>query len=401
MAGLVDLVRNGDIPKDSTVLYAHLGGQPALNAYAQPVRRLPSGSRTPEAASYPAGSAGRPAPARRRSRCRPAGPPSRCHVQSAASTTDVSACCRACARFAAACCATWDSSSRWCCWSRDGWRSGRGSWRCSSSRCWCRPRGRRMRPNRWLLGGLAVVVVAATAVVVLLPDGRLPIPPGGGLLVTPSYDGHAAEPQPIALERAAAPGAGGERQQLDARRRLGDRQLPGSGAAREGPRGDDVVVRPGGVRDARLRPGRPAGRALRQPHRPGAARPRPRDHATARDPRPARPRGVRQAAVGGPLRRRLLLPRRARRARSSRPPTAGCSPSTATGSSQVDEVDLGDVVPDDDCLVALLPDWEGNTWYVTQDGRVGVAGGAGDRPRSTSTARSPTRSPPTTPASTW
>jgi len=34
MAGLVDLVRNGDIPRDSTVLYAHLGGQPALNAYA-------------------------------------------------------------------------------------------------------------------------------------------------------------------------------------------------------------------------------------------------------------------------------------------------------------------------------------------------------------------------------
>jgi 1-aminocyclopropane-1-carboxylate deaminase len=34
MAGLIDLVRNGDIPKDSTVLYAHLGGQPALNAYA-------------------------------------------------------------------------------------------------------------------------------------------------------------------------------------------------------------------------------------------------------------------------------------------------------------------------------------------------------------------------------
>jgi 1-aminocyclopropane-1-carboxylate deaminase len=33
LAGLVDLVRTGDIPKDSTVLYAHLGGQPALNAY--------------------------------------------------------------------------------------------------------------------------------------------------------------------------------------------------------------------------------------------------------------------------------------------------------------------------------------------------------------------------------
>ena len=34
MAGLIDLVRNGDIDKDSTVLYVHLGGQPALNVYS-------------------------------------------------------------------------------------------------------------------------------------------------------------------------------------------------------------------------------------------------------------------------------------------------------------------------------------------------------------------------------
>jgi 1-aminocyclopropane-1-carboxylate deaminase len=33
-AGLVDLVRTGQIGNDSTVLYAHLGGQPALNAYS-------------------------------------------------------------------------------------------------------------------------------------------------------------------------------------------------------------------------------------------------------------------------------------------------------------------------------------------------------------------------------
>jgi 1-aminocyclopropane-1-carboxylate deaminase len=33
MAGLIDLVRGGEIGKDSTVLYAHLGGQPALSAY--------------------------------------------------------------------------------------------------------------------------------------------------------------------------------------------------------------------------------------------------------------------------------------------------------------------------------------------------------------------------------
>jgi 1-aminocyclopropane-1-carboxylate deaminase len=34
MAGLIDLVRAGEIGKESTVLYAHLGGQPALNAYS-------------------------------------------------------------------------------------------------------------------------------------------------------------------------------------------------------------------------------------------------------------------------------------------------------------------------------------------------------------------------------
>lgn len=34
MAGLIDLVRGGDIDPGSNVLYAHLGGQPAINAYS-------------------------------------------------------------------------------------------------------------------------------------------------------------------------------------------------------------------------------------------------------------------------------------------------------------------------------------------------------------------------------
>jgi 1-aminocyclopropane-1-carboxylate deaminase/D-cysteine desulfhydrase-like pyridoxal-dependent ACC family enzyme len=34
VTALVDLVRDGDIPEDSQVLYAHLGGQPALSAYS-------------------------------------------------------------------------------------------------------------------------------------------------------------------------------------------------------------------------------------------------------------------------------------------------------------------------------------------------------------------------------
>ena len=34
MAGLIGMVRAGEIPAGSRVLYAHLGGQPALSAYA-------------------------------------------------------------------------------------------------------------------------------------------------------------------------------------------------------------------------------------------------------------------------------------------------------------------------------------------------------------------------------
>ena len=33
MAGMIDMVASGEIGRDSTVLYAHLGGQLALNAY--------------------------------------------------------------------------------------------------------------------------------------------------------------------------------------------------------------------------------------------------------------------------------------------------------------------------------------------------------------------------------
>ena len=34
--------------------------------------------------------------------------------------------------------------------------------------------------------------------------------------------------------------------------------------------------------------------------------------------------------------------------------------------------DLGDVVPADDCVLALLPDWSGRIWFTTADGLVGT-----------------------------
>ena len=39
MAGMIDLVASGEIGKDSTVLFAHLGGQPAINGYSALFRR--------------------------------------------------------------------------------------------------------------------------------------------------------------------------------------------------------------------------------------------------------------------------------------------------------------------------------------------------------------------------
>ena len=39
--------------------------------------------------------------------------------------------------------------------------------------------------------------------------------------------------------------------------------------------------------------------------------------------------------------------------------------------------DLTRVVPGSDCLIALMPDWSGRIWWVTQQGRVGTIAGDG------------------------
>ena len=38
MNGMIDMVRSGEIPEGSKVLYAHLGGVPALSAYSETFR---------------------------------------------------------------------------------------------------------------------------------------------------------------------------------------------------------------------------------------------------------------------------------------------------------------------------------------------------------------------------
>ena len=95
--------------------------------------------------------------------------------------------------------------------------------------------------------------VPGSAAVLVIPDGKLPIPPGGGLLVTPSVRGRGGDAEADHPGGPPAPAAGGQRQQLDAQRRLGHRRLRGPGPAGHRPRGRLGVVRRQGVRHARLR----------------------------------------------------------------------------------------------------------------------------------------------------
>jgi hypothetical protein len=236
---------------------------------------------------------------------------------------------------------------------------------------------RRMRPNRWVLGGVAAVVVVATVTVALLPDGRLPIPPGGGQLVTSSFDGHEAKPQPIVMDVPQHPGLAPN----------GRSNMHGDAWATDsyqgpGPLGYDPEVTSSwyGLEECATLAFAPDGRLVALcGNRSG-----PVMHVL--DPETMRPLET------------LDLPDRQK---SDKKPwedlcggayfylDAQARAVVATTNRQVwtvgsqelkvlDRTDLGDVVPGDDCVVALLPDWDGNTWYVTQDGRVGVAGGTGD-----------------------
>lgn len=236
---------------------------------------------------------------------------------------------------------------------------------------------RRMRPNRWVLGGALALVVAATVTVVLLPDGRLPIPPGGGLLVTSSYEGHAVEPQPIVMDVPQQPGLADN----------GSSSMHNDAWATDsyqgpGPLGKDPEVTTSwyGLEECATLAFDPDGRLVALcGNRSG-----PVMHLL--DPETMRPLKT------------LDLPDRKKSDKKpwedlcggayfyldaqARAVVATTDRRVLTVDThdlkQVAEVDLREVVPDDDCLVALLPDWDGNTWYVTQDGRVGVAGGTAD-----------------------
>ena len=333
MAGLIDLVRNGDIGPDSTVLYAHLGGQPAINAYSRPVRRRPCGSSDA----------------------------SRRHLRRFARTLALVAVVAA-----------------------------------------------------YLAVGPWVLLVAL--LLLLVPRGA-----------------------PCAAADLAAAAGARRWSARGGRRGAGDPGRPAADPARRRAAGDPGRSRAGG--DAEADQPRPA-RSTRS-WRPTAAAPCTTT-AGRPTPTPARARwasdpevdsawyGVKECATlafdsAGPDRRRsaaasparsctcidpdsmepldtLELPRRTGNTgkrpwedlcggayfyldRDDRAFVGTTRRTDRRGGHRRDltverTIDLTDVIPDDDCLVALMPDWDGlGTWWVTQDGRVGHADEAGESDR--------------------
>lgn len=240
---------------------------------------------------------------------------------------------------------------------------------------------RTLRPTlKHLLVLVAVLAVAAGAVV-LIPDGKLPIPPGGGLLVTPSYVGGPATAQPIDLTLPQHPGLA----------------LNGTSS----------MHNDGGASDAYPGPG-PLGR---HPEVDSSWYGIKECATLAFD---SRERMIALCgAVSGPVMHiidpdsmdpvdTLGLP--GRTGTTGKKPwedlcggayfylddtdtayvgttvrtIAVVSTSHASGDPELTlerTIDLTSVVPKSDCVIALMPDWDGDgTWFVSRHGRVGHVG---------------------------
>lgn len=223
--------------------------------------------------------------------------------------------------------------------------------------------GRRVRPL--LLGSgpptrrTSVAAVVAAGLVVgglwLLPDGRLPVPPGGGAWVVPAYTGRPVSAQPIGAEEGAGPdlpGPLGLSVEVDS---------AWYGAEHCGPLLPDTHQRlaalctsRSGVRLKVLDP-----RTLR----PVATQelPDPPESEACAEPAPPvlDPAGNVLVATGD---RRLLQVATA---------DAADEPELVTEAV----VDLAPVVPSDDCVVAVVIDGVERVWFATAAGLVGVVAG--------------------------
>jgi hypothetical protein len=233
--------------------------------------------------------------------------------------------------------------------------------------------------GRGLLVFLAVVAAAVGAVLVI-PDGRLPIPPGGGLLVTPSYVGSPATPRPIDLDLPQHPGLASNGTSSMHNDAWSSDAYPGPGPLGRDPEVDSSWY---GVEECATLAFDSAGRLvalcgrLRGPVLhvldPETMDPLETHVLPEASPQEGKKRwedlcggayfyldGEDRAFVGLTDRRIAVV-------------------RTADEEGEPDleverYVDLTRDIPEDDCLIALMPEWGGaGTWWISQDGRVGLA----------------------------
>jgi hypothetical protein len=242
---------------------------------------------------------------------------------------------------------------------------------------------RRVWPRWRHVGVFALVAAVAFAVVAVIPDGRIPIPPGGGLLVSSSYVGAAADPKPIDLTIEQHPGlAANGRSQMHTDGWSSDTY------AGPGPLGRDPEIDTAwyGVKecatiafDSRDRiiglcggfNGRNVGMTL------NIIDPESMDPlATLAMPRTKSNNGKRpwEDLCGGAYFYLDNEDRAVVETTDRRIFTIETADVDGEASLRIiDEVDLTEQIPEDDCLLALMADWNGaGTWFVTQDGRVGL-----------------------------
>lgn len=235
-----------------------------------------------------------------------------------------------------------------------------------------------LRPTWRVVGGWAVAVLVLVGLAVVIPDGRLPIPPGPGAWVTPSYVGRPAVAHPIHVQAPQHPGLatnGASSMHNDA---WATDTYPWAGPLGESPQVDTawfgieecatlafdtherLIALCGDLRGPTLHVLDP------ESMRPLASKqlpPRPDGHgkkpwenicAGAYFYLDAEDRAV----VATTDRHVLVI-------------------GTSDGDGQPDltteaSLDLSEQVPADDCLIAVMPDWRGVIWFETQQGRVGT-----------------------------
>lgn len=231
----------------------------------------------------------------------------------------------------------------------------------------------------WRTSGLlALAVLLVAGVVVLTPDGRLPIPPGPGVLVVPAYTGEPAQRRPVRMEVPPHPYLAPN----------GRSSMHNDGWASDsyeggGPLGHDaevdtawygleecatlafdsherVIALCGDLQGPVLHVlDRESMRPLatrRLPDRPDVPGKKPWENLCAGayfylDPE--------DRVVVATTDRHVLE-------------VSTSDASGRPGLRVTREYPVADAVPAGDCLVALMPDWSGRIWFATQEGRVGT-----------------------------